>query len=203
MRKFLAALSAALSLTIVSVATPASAAKPGSATTIQSGELLNSAGEVITVGFDAWGYNYQGHMFNGKYCDAYRDASWCQPYKDINLSMKWNDAWLANTDVTDDSDVLLDRHLGFATYIGSGAWVTNHMSGVNDDGTVWTSFVKIVAAPADANLNAGVWYTAGGVELGSEIWGEFFIAQEVTNDPSTGEHGAQYISPFGPGFGHI
>jgi hypothetical protein len=98
-----------------------------SCTTIQSGELLASDGSVIGVGFDDWGYNYQANLFNGMYCDAYRDAAWCQDYKDDRLSMKWNDAWLSNTDC--DGDGLLDRHYGFDSYIGSGAWLTNHQSG--------------------------------------------------------------------------
>ena len=97
---------------------------PDSCTTIQSGTLLNSAGDVLTTGYDVWGYNYQAHMFNGGYCDAYRDAAWCQPYKDVQVIMKWNDAWLSNKDC--DGDGKLDRHYGFASYIGSGAWETNH-----------------------------------------------------------------------------
>ena len=39
-------------------------------TTIQSGELFDSAGEVIETGYDMWGYNYQARMFNGYYCDS-------------------------------------------------------------------------------------------------------------------------------------
>ena len=65
-------------------------------TTIKDGTLLTSGGEVIETGFDGWGYNYQAHLFNGGYCDSYRDAAWCQPYKDVALKMKWNDAWLSN-----------------------------------------------------------------------------------------------------------
>jgi hypothetical protein len=172
-------------------------------TTIQSGELLASDDSVITVGFDLWGYNYQGHMFNGFYCDSYRDAAWCQPYKDVSLSMKWNDAWLSNVDA--DSDGLLDRHYGFTSYIGSGAWLTNHQSGeyVGDAGQacVWTYFVKIVAAPADAYAEGGVWYTADGIEIGPVIWGAFAIIQQVENDPCAGLHGMQYLSPDNAGFG--
>jgi len=96
-------------------------------TTIQDGTLLTSAGDVITPGYDEWGYNYQAHMFNGGYCDAYRDAAWCQEWKDVELIMKWNDAWLSNKDC--DGDGLLDRHYGFDSYIGSGAWETNHQWG--------------------------------------------------------------------------
>jgi len=98
--------------------------------TIQDGALYDSAGNLLTTGFDDWGYNYQGHMFNGGYCDAYRDAAWCQPYADDDLLMKWNDAWLSNMDC--DGDTRLDRHNGYPSYIGSGAWLTNHQSGKVD-----------------------------------------------------------------------
>ena len=173
--------------------------------TIQSGELLTSDGAVIKVGFDDWGYNYQGHLFNGMYCDAYRDAAWCQEWKDVKLAMKWNDAWLSNKDCDDDG--LLDRHLGFDSYIGSGAWLTNHQSGEyeGEDGKTcrWTYFVKIVAAPADATAIGGVWHTADGVEIGSVIWGAFAIIQQVDNDTCEKEvHGLQYLSPDRAGLGN-
>lgn len=172
-------------------------------TTIQSGGILASDGSVITTGFDIWGYNYQGHMFAGFYCDSYRDAEWCQPYEDVRLLMKWNAAWLDNKDC--DNDELLDRHFGFASYIGSGAWLTNHQSGTyfNDEGKLchWDYFVKIVAAPFDAELVDGVWYAADGTEIGPVIWGAFAIIQEISNDPCLGEHGVLYKSPAGPGFG--
>ena len=77
--------------------------KNAGCTTIQEGTLLTSTGYVIVPGYDQWGYNYQAHMFNGTYCDAYRDAAWCQPWKDVELMMKWNDAWLSNKDCSDDS----------------------------------------------------------------------------------------------------
>lgn len=172
-------------------------------TTIQSGELLNSIGDVIETGYDIWGYNYQAHLFNGYYCDAYRDAAWCQAYKDVKLRMKWNDAWLSNKDC--DGDGLLDRHYGFDSYIGSGAWLTNHQSGeyTLEDGTncTWVWFTKIVAAPADAVEQDGVWYTADGEEIGSVIWGQFATIQIISNDACIGEHGVQYLSPVGPGVG--
>lgn len=172
-------------------------------TKIQSGELLASDGSVIETGYDQWGYNYQAHMFNGGYCDAYRDAAWCQPYKDVELIMKWNDAWLANVDC--DGDGLLDRHFGFSSYIGSGAWLTNHQSGeyAGEDGSTcqWNYFVKIVAAPADATAGDGVWYAADGTEIGPVIWGAFAIIQQVENDPCAGIHGLQYLSPDHAGFG--
>ena len=172
-------------------------------TTIQSGELLASDGSVIQIGYDDWGYNYQAHMFNGMYCESYRNASWCEPYKDIHLSMKWNDAWLSNMDC--DGDGKLDRHYGYESYIGSGAWLTNHQSGeyVEDGKTCkWNYFVKIVAAPADAYVLDGNWYTADDTVIGPAIWGAFAIIQQVENDPCAGLHGIQYLSPTRPGLGN-
>jgi hypothetical protein len=170
--------------------------------TIQDGTLLTTDGRVISTGYDEWGYNYQAHMFNGGYCDAYRDAEWCQPYADIDLIMKWNEAWLSNKDCNGDG--LLDRHYGYDSYIGSGAWLTNHQSGkveVNGKLRKWTYFCKIVAAPSDATAVDGYWYTVDGIEIGSVIWGAFAIVLQVSNDPSNGEHGILYKSPAGPGFG--
>jgi len=174
-------------------------------TTIQSGELETTDGRVIVPGYDEWGYNYQAHLFNGMYCDSYRDAEWCQEYKDVKLSMKWNDAWISNKDC--DGDGLLDRHFGFDTYIGSGAWLTNHQSGTytNGEGVVcsWVYFVKIVAVPADAYVgdNGVVWYTADGEVIGPIIWGQFAIIQQIENDACAALHGVQYLSPVGPGLG--
>jgi hypothetical protein len=170
--------------------------------TIQGGSITDSAGNIITTGYDQWGYNYQAMMFNGKYCDAYRGAQWCQPYADDNLMMKWNDAWLSNQDC--DFDGKLDRHFGLPSYIGSGAWLTNHQRGtyVDANGTEkWEYFVKIVAAPADATLVGGNWVGADGIVIGPAIWGEFAILQEVYNDSGTGDHGVLYKSPSRPGLG--
>mgnify|MGYP000028705433 FL=1 len=172
-------------------------------TTIQEGTLLTSDEQVIVSGYDQWGYNYQAQLFNGMYCDSYRDAAWCQAYKDVELSMKWNAAWLSNRDCNGDD--LLDRHAGFDSYIGSGAWLTNHMAGTYlDDGgnkCKWTYFVKIVAVPADATKWNGSWFDASGTKIGPEIWGDFAIVQEISNDPCAGDHGIVYLSPVGPGFG--
>lgn len=188
--------------TLLFIAAPAEAAPAEKCTTIQSGELLASDGSTIETGFDMWGYNYQGNMFSGGYCDSYRDAAWCQPYADINLMMKWNDAWISNTDC--DGDNKLDRHYGYSSYIGSGAWLTNHQSGEyeGDEGETckWNYFTKIVAAPADATATGGVWYGADGTEIGPVIWNEFATIQTISNDSCAGEHGAQYVSPTNAGF---
>ena len=176
--------------------------KNAECTTIQSGELLTSDGRVITPGYDMWGYNYQARIFNGGYCDAYRDAAWCQPYKDVELQMKWNDAWLSNKDCNGDG--LLDRHNGFGSYIGSGAWLTNHQSGEYELGgqtCKWNYFVKIVAVPEDATLVDGVWYAADGIVIGPEIWGEFATIQEVSNDQCDPDFKYSWRGPR-PGFGN-
>ena len=193
----------ALLLVALFVGTAAAEGPVGKCTTIQSGDLIASDGSIITTGFDDWGYNYQGRLFNGMYCDAYRDAGWCQPYTDVKLSMKWNDAWLSNKDC--DGDGLLDRHYGFGDYIGSGAWLTNHQSGeyeLEGETCEWNYFVKIVAVPADATSVGGIWYTAGGVEIGPVIWGAFAIIQQVENDVCGGFHGLQYLSPARAGLGN-
>ena len=215
-----------LLITLVAIiVSPASAGKPNGCTTIKDGVLEYTAGHYLEntpliVGYDIFGYNYQAHMFSDSYANAYlgRDGlppyegddeayltenpgaenHWVWPYRDVQLLMKWNDAWLSNKDCDDDG--LLDRYYGHESYSGSGAWLTNHQSGV-DDGDKWNYFVKIVAAPADANFVGGVWYTAENVEIGPEIWGAFATIQQVYNDQGTGDHGIEYLSPAGPGFG--
>lgn len=163
-------------------------------TKIKDGELEGSDGSLLVLGYDEFGYNYQAHMFNGRYCDYDRveGGDDC----DVELIMKWNDAWLSNMDR--DGDGLLDRHYGYDSYIGSGAWETNHMRGEDDEGNVWTYFVKIVAVPSNATLVGGVWYNAEGGEIGPVIWGAFAIIQEL----ETGSGPPLiYKSPVGPGFG--
>ena len=123
--------------------------------------------------------------------------------------MKWNDAWLSNQDC--DGDDLLDRHYGYPSYIGSGAWLTNHQSGkyVDENGKKqrWTYFTKIVAAPADAWLEDGMWMMndakGNEVVIGPEIWGEFATIMEVYNDTGTGDHGVFYKSPANAGLGNL
>lgn len=175
----------------------ANADKPTSFDSLGNGKTF-----AAETGFNEWGYNYIAHMFSGGYCESYHNADWCQDYANDDLIMKWNEAWLSNLD--QDGDGSLDRHWGYSSYIGSGAWLTNHMAGTYDlDGSTckWTYFVKIVAVPDDATANNGVWYTATDAEIGPVIWGEFAVIQEVYNDECLGYHGAQYVSPFSAGFG--
>ena len=188
-------------------------------TTIQDGTLEYSAGhylagEPLTVGFDIFGYNYQAREFRGSYANVYLGgngfppyegdavaylqdnptvaARWYWPYRDVMLRMKWNDAWLSNKDCDDDGE--LDRHYGYDSYIGSGAWITNHMWGGQGKDS-WTYFTKIVAVPEDAYKDGGIWYTSEGVEIGPVIWGQFATVQKVDTDYPN------YVSPSGPGLG--
>ncbi|MBE0652107.1 MAG: hypothetical protein IH595_14865 [Bacteroidales bacterium] len=205
----------------------------GNCSTIQSGTIFYSASHYygavpIKTGYDDYGYNYQAHMFSGSYANAYLggygfppykgdDATyiaqnptivnqayaWFWNYRKDNLVMKWNDAWLSNKDC--DGDGKLDRHFGFESYVGSGAWETNHMWGTYKNGKGktchWDDFVKVEAVPSNATLTNGVWYTTDGKVMGTDIWGQFAIIEEVTNDPCGAIHGIQYRSPDHPGFG--
>lgn len=197
-------------------------------TTVQDGTLTYSAGHYLAgqemaTGYDAFGYNYEAHLFRGRYANVYLGreglspyfgdtasylavnpsaaGKWYWPYRDVKLEMKWNDAWLSNKDC--NGDKLLDRP---PSYIGSGAWETNHQSGEESDDNgkkicKWNYFVKIVAVPEGATKPGGVWQTADGKEIGPDIWGTFAIIEEVSNDPCAGQHGKQYVSPNGAGFG--
>lgn len=205
--------------------------------TLKSGTIVYSAthyygGEPIKPGYDEYGYNYQAHMFNGSFVNVYLggdgyppytgdDATylienptvtghWAWPYRTTQVVMKWNDAWISNKDCNGDGK--LDRHDGYASYIGSGAWETNHQSDsytITDSETGkektchWTYFTKIVAVPSDARNISGVWFTSESKEIGPDIWGEFATIEEIYNDPCSGYHGKAFLSPIGPGFGHI
>ncbi len=204
--------------------------------TITEGEVRYSAGhylydQVIPTGFDAYGYNYQGHMFKGSYFNSYTGKAgfpvwtgdddaylaenptvvshWAWPHREVKLKMKWSDAWISNMDR--DGDGKLDRGYTKGSegpYIGSavpGAWLTNHQSGLNDDGTRWNYFVKIVHPGADAYKIGGyygTWYAADGTEIGPAIWDAYAKIMWVENDPAYDLHGAQYVSPESAGFGH-
>lgn len=217
-----------LSLISVSSAAADPPDKPD-CTSIQEGVIMYSAGhflagQAINVGYDIFGYNYQAHLFNGSYANVYLGAAsyppytgdsdaylaanptaathWAWSYRDVTLNMKWDQDWIANVDC--DADGKLDRHFGSPSYIGSGAWETNHMWGsYEDEGKTcnWDYFTKIIAVPSDASKVGGIWYNANGVEIGPDIWGQFATIQEVENDPCAGINGIQYSSPDHPGFG--
>ena len=147
---------------------------------IQSGKILDSNGNVITLGYDQYGYNYQAHMFNGLY-DNFARPPVPVTTGDINLIMKWSDEWLANQDC--NGDFKLDRGLNATTGVATGTsmgWLTNHVEGdcqlSTDDSIHVTYFVKIV-------YDAGA---ACGSGSPSCIWGLYSVIEEVGEDPSNG-----------------
>lgn len=217
------------SLAVLGLVATMAMAGLANATTLKDQVILYSpgsylAGQVIPLGVDPYGYNYQAHSFNGSYFNSYANGAgfppydgddaayllanptasdhWAWPYRADQVAQKWNDAWLSNEDK--DYDGKLDRHYGLTTYIGSGAWLNNHQSGeytLAGEEYSWNYFVKIVAVPSSANHVGPVWIGANGKEIGPEIWGEFAITEEVYNDKGAGAHGISYHSPAGPGVG--
>ena len=165
-------------------------------TTIQSGEIMDNEGEIIKVGYDDFGYNYQAQSYSGVF---YPDT-----FPDWYLMMKWNDAWLSKQDC--DGDGLLDSRYGYDTYRGSGAWVTYTWNSTYMDGEGNACrvriFTKVIAVPVDAYEENGYWYNADGTEIGQHIFNDFAIVQNVVNDPCEGMKGLQYKSPDHPGLGN-
>lgn len=177
-------------LLVLFTATIALAKKPTKCTTIQSGLLVDSAGNPITTGYDKYGYNYQAHMFVGTYDSSDRNLDgtyWGEEGDFVNdkLMMKWSDDWLANVDCNDDGK--LDRGLvnGVSDGVSKG-WLTNHWIGdyVDDNGVTqhFTDFVKI------------------GYTVTGDLWGAYTVLQEVHNDPAAGNHGVMIY--LDPGLGH-
>jgi hypothetical protein len=86
-----------------------------------------------------------------------------------------------------DGDGLLERHEGFETHVGSGAWITVHekLRYVSKTGKKCTMeyYGKAAAVPKDAKLKKGIWYTSAGKKIGKDLWGEFAIVQEIRSNP--------------------
>lgn len=150
-------------------------------TKIQSGTITDINGNVVTTGYDQYGYNYQAHMFNGLY-DNFSRPPVPVTTGEVNLIMKWSDDWLANQDCNGDNK--LDRGLNFKTGVSTGTsmgWLTNHMEGdcltLSGDSIHVTYFVKIVWVGAE--ISPDPW-------AGKRIWGEYAIIEEVGEDPSGG-----------------
>lgn len=181
-------------------------------------------GQIIPTGFDEYGYNYQAHFFKGYYVNAYLgrpgtalppytgdddtyfdlltaeeinkvQGHWAWPYRHVYIEMMWNDAWLSNKDR--DGDEALDRHYGFDSYIGSGAWEKYKEYVYDEEGNLLSTYsCKIVAAPAEAYKDNGMWYAKDGTEIGAVIWGSFAIIEEIVDGEKT------YNSPLRSGLGN-
>lgn len=195
--------------------------------TYKTGHYL--AGKPFSTGFDMFGYNYESHQFKGSYANLYLGEAgfppyegdsvtylsenpdvlknayimtYYWPYRDAHVLMNWNDARWSNKDCDDDGE--FDRHLGFDTYQGSGAWETFHTKGTYTDSEGnecrYNIQYKYVAPPSDAVLNNGIWYTPAGEEIGKQFY-YLVEVQRIVNDPCGGFQGLQYKSPLGPGKG--
>lgn len=166
-------------------------------TPISSGQLYDPWGNLVSLGVNENGFNYQAH--DARYFT--HNGTWW-----FYTHMKWNDAWLSNADC--DGDYKLDRHYGYDDFVGSGAWVIFHYyGGYEQDGTTcdWDETIKIVAVPEDAYKVNGIYYTADGKEIGpasSEVASSGFATiQKVLNDPCHGLEGKQLNSPERAGLG--
>jgi hypothetical protein len=210
MRKGLVlALVVALALALVMTWSPVVWAQKSSCNNIQSGLITTEVGtiETVTTGYDQWGYNYQAHMFNGRYCDFRRgESGWWDAYCDDDLIMKWSDEWISNLDCDDGNSGIpngkLDRGLDKSTLTSDGlskGWLTNHQAGsyINDDGRKckWTYFVKIVFVGPAPTVGDDPWE-------GYRIWGQYARIQSVYNDQCEGYHGIEFKPIVPPGFGH-
>ncbi len=141
----------AVTLSVFGSASPILAAKPvATCATIQGGTILDSASQVIKLGFDQWGYNYQANSFNGFY-DNYSRPVTPATTGDL-LSMKWNEAWLSSKDCNNDNK--LDRASDFnaGSYRGTGAWLTNTASGTYASSTYDVTASYNVAFEYQSNI---------------------------------------------------
>lgn len=97
------------------------------------------------------------------------DSFWS--LKDLTLSIRWNDAYRSHTDC--DGDGWFDRHWGYPTYQGSGAWYMNWVDGYYAY-LLWDTYSKVESVPSNAVLVNGLWFVDD-VEFGYQT-GEPFMA---------------------------
>lgn len=167
--------------------------------TIKDGTITDKNGNIITLGYDKYGYNYQAHLFNGLY-DNYSRPPVPVAEGSENLVMKWSDDWLSNKDLNNDGK--LDRGLDPKTGISDGTskgWCTNHFEGdyfdANGDPHHYTYFCKIVYV-GPVTETPDPW-------ADKRIWGVYAVIEELTNDPDAGFHGIsrdKLVNPAGLGF---
>lgn len=175
---------------------------PETCTNIQSGTLLDLNGQIITLGFNDEGYNYQAKMYYGEYFPD-EAPGWF-------LEWKWNDAYLSNRDC--DGDLLLDIANGQDGYIGTGAWTTTKWTTdyTDQEGNTCriSQFTKYVAVPIGAYAEDGTYYEADGTVIGATVnpdaegFEDFAIVQFVWNDPCGGKNGVEFKAPGPIGLGN-
>lgn len=143
-------------------------------------------GDEIIMGFDAFGYNYQAHKFQGFAPNASRIAP---PVTEGNvyLKMKWNETYVSNKDCNGDHH--LDQHYGYDSYYGTDAWLTNmyKWSYIGDDGEVhWVHwFLKATAKPYEGFDCASI---------GAAIYNSHFCwVKNEYRDPYGGSQGLEVL----------
>jgi len=171
---------------------------------IQSGGVMDSVGNSVTLGYDKYGYNYQAHMFNGLY-DNYARPTNVVETGAVKLMMKWSDDWLANVSCTPDGKLARGYDAKARTFTGiSQGWLTNHMEGdcetSDGDSVHVTYFVKIVYVGPAPSSGTDPW-------AGKRIWGVYAVIEEVGEDPTDGVclaqrglHRGSLVNPAGFGF---
>lgn len=103
---------------IIFIPTPVLAAKPTKNihATNQSGVSNTLDDSIVTTGYDKYGYNYKANIFNGFF------ENYSRPELPVDqgdrLVMKWNDVYSSNQG---------------SSYVGTGAWITTHMTGEYED----------------------------------------------------------------------
>lgn len=196
----------ALAAVLTFITTPAQTQENSSGTCRKiSDGGITYRGKPITSGYNKWGCNFEGHIFNG----IYDNHLMPEPPLVVgdNLIIKWNEAWLSSKNCNPNPSVTeLDRNNGSRDYRGTGAWITNHATGTyleNGFTCKWSDFAKVVAVPKEAQLDSsimspkckpslesgfdGYMWRLGGKELGCSMWSDSFdglaLIQEISSDP--------------------
>jgi len=170
-------------------------------------------------GFDAYGYNWNAHHFNGilfnaiigdylyngaffgdwepytgndvEYLALYPSAVYLPwDYRHINLVMHWNEALISREGVYPEK------------WIDSNGWITFHYSGMDENGKRWSQFQKMVAAKSTDNYSNGIWYDMNGNEIGVySTWAELILIQVVNTGNIHPDFFAPYVNPSSSGIG--
>jgi hypothetical protein len=223
---------ATLMVVFLLLALPVAADDPTCAT-IQSGNIVYPeghylAGQPVSNGYDAYGFNYTAQRFSGWFVNAEIGFYGLPPYdgdcaayvaanpeaeemlgacddpesfwvlQGLQLDIKWNDAYRSRTDC--DGNGWFDRHYGYETYMGSGAWYMNHASGVYG-GEYMRAFSKVVAVPTDANLVIYSYYGDGSIRYAEWYTADGNLIGYYVGDRTIGMAGAMdVLAGYGPLF---
>jgi len=170
-------------------------------------------------GFDAYGYNWNAHHFNGILFNAIigdtlyeelfgfmypysgDDAQYIEDfnfadglpfwgYRELYLVMHWNEALISREGVYPEK------------WIDSNGWITFHYSGMDEEGNRWSQFQKMVAAKSTDNYSNGIWYDMNGNEIGVySTWDELILIQVVNTGNIHPDFFAPYVNPSSSGIG--